>query len=215
VMQQRGNDTYQRTAGSWQRSTGDAAGGARTNNPMSPRTADGSWRDHAAAAQQRAGGGTFQERDPSTAAHAQARTADYDGFRPDPNHNFDGSPRGAFARGETNYADRGNAGASGANGAAQPGPYTRGGNWNGGGWGVGDQGGTYAQRWGNDYDRGIPGFNQDTGWYDRTVSRPANPYGYGYGYGYTGWSNGYRGMGQLSGWGGARPGGGGVGGGRR
>jgi hypothetical protein len=85
----------------------------------------------------------------------------------------------------------------------------RAGAWNGGswerasGWGIGDQVGTYAQRWGNDYDRGLPGFNQDTGWYDRTVSRPANPYGYGY----NGWSNGYRGYGALSGWGGARMGG--------
>ena len=35
------------------------------------------------------------------------------------------------------------------------------------------------------------------------MSRPANPYGYGYG----GWSNGYRGYGALSGWGGARMGG--------
>ncbi|MCX5640777.1 MAG: hypothetical protein NT059_08210 [Planctomycetota bacterium] len=134
-----------------------------------------------------------------------AANTNADGFRPDPNHNFDGSPRGAFARGETNYATRGNGnggdngtGAQQGNGASEGGPYQRGGNFNGGGWGISDQGGTYAQRWGNDYDRGLPGFNQDTGWYDRTVSRPVNPYGYGYG----GWSNGYRGYGQLSGWGG-------------
>ncbi|MFM7799638.1 MAG: hypothetical protein ACKPBA_11750 [Planctomycetota bacterium] len=57
--------------------------------------------------------------------------------------------------------------------------------------------------WGNDYDRGTRGFNQDTGWYDRTASRPANPYGYGY----SGWSNGYRGYSAGSNWGGARMGG--------
>jgi hypothetical protein len=60
----------------------------------------------------------------------------------------------------------------------------------------------------------VRGFNQDTGWYDRTASRPANPYGYGY----SGWSNGYRGMSPASGWGGARGGmrtGGGMGGGMR
>ena len=144
-----------------------------------------------------------------------------DGFRPDPNHNFDGSPRGAFARGDTNYAG-GGAGAWGPAGSGQaPGAYQRGGSWNGGGWGVGDQGGTAAQRWGNDYDRGMPGFNQDTGWTDRTVSRPVNPYGYGY----SGWANGNRGYGSASRWNGARPGGaptnaggarlGGGGGGRR
>jgi hypothetical protein len=83
-----------------------------------------------------------------------------------------------------------------------------GGGWERGGWGVSDQYGTYAQRWGNDYDRGIPGFNQDTGWYDRTVSRPVNPYGYNY----AGWSNGYRGYGALSGWTGARGGWGTMGG---
>ncbi len=215
VTQRRGDQMYTRADGAWQKSDGDgnrtndgqaaAANGATgaRKNQAAARTPDGSWRDGAARAGQRNGSGNFQERDDSPMASSQARNTNSDGFRPDPNHNFDGSPRGAFARGETNYVARGNGGtndtsAQQGNGASEGGPYQRGGNFNGGGWGISDQGGTYAQRWGNDYDRGLPGFNQDTGWYDRTVSRPVNPYGYGYG----GWSNGYRGYGQLSGWGG-------------
>jgi hypothetical protein len=207
VMQRRGDELYRRSDDAWHQAGRDAGADVRAAERPGDRTADGSWRDHAP---RRTGTG-FEERDASAWSHAQARDGGTDaGFRPDPNHNFDGSPRGAFARGEANYADRGQSGGGwqGANGAAAPSPANRGGAWNGGswersGWGIGDQVGTYAQRWGNDYDRGIPGFNQDTGWYDRTVSRPANPYGYGYG----GWSNGYRGYGALSGWGGARMGG--------
>jgi hypothetical protein len=208
VMQRRGDELYRRSGDAWHQASRDAGSDARAAERPGARTADGSWRDHGT---QRGGTG-FEERDTSAWSHAQARDAGTDaGFRPDPNHNFDGSPRGAFARGEANYADRGGAGGGwqGSNGAGAAGNAVRAGAWNGGswerasGWGIGDQVGTYAQRWGNDYDRGLPGFNQDTGWYDRTVSRPANPYGYGY----NGWSNGYRGYGALSGWGGARMGG--------
>ena len=218
VVQQRGGQTYAKSRnGAWIRSDDAPTAGSNARAPA--RNADGSWRDAAAAAHTRSGGDTFQERDGSASAGLAARDSTMDGFRPDPNHNLDGSPRGAFARGETNYADRG-AQAWGPNdGGRSPSTYQRGGSWNGGGWngggwGVGDQGGTYAQRYGNDYDRGVRGFNQDTGWYDRTASRPANPYGYGY----SGWSNGYRGMSPASGWGGARGGmrtggmGGGMGG---
>jgi len=192
VTQRRGDGTYRRTDGPWQREPG--AGGRD-----GPDAATDAARDAQA---------TLVERDPGTDAHAATRDGGSDaGFRPDPNHNYDGSPRGAFARGETNYVDRGDAGMNPGQAPAAATPGERTGNWNGGGWerggwGVSDQYGTYAQRWGNDYDRGIPGFNQDTGWYDRTVSRPVNPYGYNY----TGWSNGYRGYGALSGWAGARGG---------
>jgi 5-oxopent-3-ene-1,2,5-tricarboxylate decarboxylase/2-hydroxyhepta-2,4-diene-1,7-dioate isomerase len=197
VTQRRGDQMYTRADGAWQKSDGDGnrsddsragatngASGARQNQSAA-RTPDGSWRDGAARAGQRNGSGNFQERDDSPMASSQARNTNSDGFRPDPNHNFEGSPRGAVARGETNYATRGHGGDNGngaqqGNGASAGGAYQRGGNFNGGGWGISDQGGTYAQRWGNDYDRGLPGFNQDTGWYDRTVSRPVNPYGYGY-----------------------------------
>ncbi len=198
VMQRRGDGTYRRTEGAWQRETGD--GGRDGKDAVTDAARDA--------------GATLVERDPGTDAHAATRDGGADaGFRPDPNHNYDGSPRGAFARGETNYVDRGDAGMNPAQAAAAATPGERTGSWNGGGWerggwGVSDQYGTYAQRWGNDYDRGIPGFNQDTGWYDRTVSRPVNPYGYNY----AGWSNGYRGYGALSGWAGARGGWGTMGG---
>ena len=194
VTQRRAEGTYRRTDGAWQR---DPEGGAR-GGAAEPRDAEA----------------TLVERDPGTDAHAVTRDGGVDaGFRPDPNHNYDGSPRGAFARGETNYVDRGDAGMNPAQAPASANQGQRTGSWNGGGWerggwGVSDQYGTYAQRWGNDYDRGIPGFNQDTGWYDRTVSRPVNPYGYNY----AGWSNGYRGYGSLSGWTGARGGWGTMGG---
>jgi len=220
VMQRRGAGLMQRTDSGWQRAAQDAgraASDARADAAPPARRADGSWRDAASG-----DGSRFTEADTGTWAHARARDGNADmPFRPDPNHNFDGSPRGAFARGDVNYADRaaatGGGGWGGAPGSGMPpSPGMRTGSWNGGGyerggWGVTDQYGTYAQRWGGDYDRGLAGFNQDTGWYDRTVSRPVNPYGYGY----TGWSNGYRGMGTLSGWGGARFGGGMRGGGGR
>jgi hypothetical protein len=77
--------------------------------------------------------GQFQERDGSTAATSNARSSTMDDFRPDPNHNFDGSPRGAFARGETNYADR-NEGLQPGNAGQNSSQYSRGGAWNGGGW---------------------------------------------------------------------------------
>lgn len=208
VVQQRNGQTYTRSNGAWQRAQPDSAAAPGAANAAAARANDGSWRDGAAAAHARAGGSSFQERDGSGDAALAARGTNGDGFRPDPNHNFDGSPRGAYARGETNYADRGQQAWGPSDGGRTPSAYQRGGSWNGGswnggGWGVGDQHGTYAQRWGNDYDRGTRGFNQDTGWYDRTASRPANPYGYGY----SGWSNGYRGYSAGSSWGGARMGG--------
>ena len=208
VVQQRNGQNYTRSNGSWQRAQADSAGAPGAANAASARTNDGSWRDGAANAHARAGGSNFREGNGSGDAALAARNGGMDGFRPDPNHNFDGSPRGAFARGDTNYADRGQQAWGPSDGGRTPSAYQRGGSWNGGswnggGWGVGDQHGTYAQRWGNDYDRGTRGFNQDTGWYDRTASRPANPYGYGY----SGWSNGYRGYSAGSSWGGARMGG--------
>ena len=206
VLQRRADGTYRREGDAWQRTADD--GSARADAGAGAAEGDARAGDGAGRT-----GTALVERDPGVDAHAAARDPDADAaFRPDPNHNFDGSPRGAFARGETNYADRQDSGSvPRAAPPAEPGDRAgawNGGGWERGGWGVSDQYGTYAQRWGNDYDRGIPGFNQDTGWYDRTVSRPVNPYGYNY----TGWSNGYRGYGSLSGWEGAR---GGAAGGRR
>jgi hypothetical protein len=206
VMQRRGDDMYTRTNGGWhQAAAGAGASDAAGVAQPGARANDGTWRDGAGT-----GANSFQERAGSVQAASRARQADDTQARPDPNHNFDGSPRGAFARGETNYGDaHGYAGGTyGQGGNGNESAYNRaatgwgGGNFHGGngGWGESDQRGSYAQRYGNDYDRGMPGFNQDSGWYDRTQSRPANPYGYGY----TGWSNGYRGMGQLSGWSGNR-----------
>jgi hypothetical protein len=100
-----------------------------------------------------------------------------DGFRPDPNHNFDGSPRGAFARGETNYADR-REGLEPPQSGGPPDDYRRGGSWNGGGW---DR-------------REAPAPAQAQG---------GAPMGQG-GYGNAGWQNGERGYGRYSGYTGAR-----------
>lgn len=208
VMQRRGDDLYTRSNGGWhQAGAGAGASDAASVAQPGARANDGTWRDGAGA-----GANSFQERDGSVQAASRARQADDTQSRPDPNHNYDGSPRGAFARGETNYGDaHGYAGGTyGEGGNGNESAYNRaatgwgGGGFRGGngGWGESDQRGSYAQRYGNDYDRGTAGFNQDSGWYDRSASRPASPYGYGY----TGWSNGYRGMGQLSGWSGNRGG---------
>jgi hypothetical protein len=115
VMQQRGSQSFARADGGWSRASGNGAGnaGAMANNNRAA--------------------GQFQERDGSTAATSNARSTTMDDFRPDPNHNFDGSPRGAFARGETNYADR-NEGLQPGNAGRNSSQYARGGTWNGGGW---------------------------------------------------------------------------------
>ncbi|MFM8697865.1 MAG: hypothetical protein ACKOF7_04200 [Phycisphaerales bacterium] len=112
VYQQRGRATYARGADGWHATAADGNASA----PASAADASG-----------------FREQDGSASATASARQASMDGFRPDPNHNFDGSPRGAFARGETNYADR-REGLEPPQSGGPPYDYRRGGSWNGGGW---------------------------------------------------------------------------------
>ncbi|NBQ15125.1 MAG: hypothetical protein EBU31_11095, partial [Proteobacteria bacterium] len=200
VMQQRGAQTYARTAAGWQRATGsqDVAAGGQAN-AMAPRANDGSWRDGAGAAQQSTGVGNFQERDGSANATATARGADMNDFRPDQNHNFDGSPRGAFARGETNYADRDEA-IQGTTGGRNPSTYQRGGSWNGSGWTRNDQADNAGQRYQRNDQGGQQQFTQNTGWHEGEESRPTNNYQRGY----EGWSNGNHGYGEYSGYTGAR-----------
>jgi hypothetical protein len=154
VYQQRGRATYARGADGWHATSSDG--------------------DAPASA---ADGPGFREQDGSAAAAASARQASMDGFRPDPNHNFDGSPRGAFARGETNYADR-REGLEPPQSGGPPDDYRRGGSWNGGGW---DR-------------REAPAPAQAQG---------GAPMGQG-GYGNAGWQNGERGYGRYSGYTGAR-----------
>ena len=161
VMQQRGTRTYARGPGGWQAAssgTGAASGAPTARQP-----------------------GGFYERDGSAPATAAARATTMDDFRPDPNHDFDGSPRGAFARGETNYADRREALEPAAQGGGQPDDYRRGGSWNGGG---------YDRR---DQPRGDWQAPQQS---PQDSSQRAN--------GYPGWSSGERGYGRTSGYTGAR-----------
>ena len=167
VVQQRNGQPYARTAGGWARaSDAQAAGGAAPTD----------------AAQAAAGNAAvgFQERDASTAATANARATTMDDFRPDPNHNFDGSPRGAFARGETNYADR-SEGLQPGNAGQPASAYSRGGAWNG------------------------AGFDRRDGYGSAPMPQQQAGGGQGgYAQGYQGWTNGQRGYGQSSGYTGAR-----------
>lgn len=160
ITQQRGTRTYARGTGGWQAASG-VNGGTATAAP---------------GAGQPSG---FYERDASPQATASARATTMDDFRPDPNHDFDGSPRGAFARGETNYADRREALEPPAQGGGEPDDYRRGGSWNGGNYDRRDQprGDWQAPRQAPD-------------------DRPRN--------GYPGWSSGERGYGRTSGYTGAR-----------
>jgi hypothetical protein len=154
VYQQRGRDTYARGADGWQASSSDG------NAPAPASDGPG-----------------FREQDGSASASASARQASMDGFRPDPNHNFDGSPRGAFARGETNYADR-REGLEPPQSGSPPDDYRRGGGWNGGGWDRRDAPAAPPQQ-----AQQYPGAN---------------------GYGNPGWRNGERAYGRYSGYTGAR-----------
>jgi hypothetical protein len=197
IAQQRGPVTFVRGEGGWQRDDG---------RPASPQTPT---RSDAASGN----GGGFRERDGSAAGAAAARGSTMDRFRPDPNHNFDGSPRGAFARGETNYADR-QEGLEPSSPGAQPQPYARGGSWNGGGWdrpdrtptsaGYGPNGDSYTG-WNN----GERGYGASSGYTGARgiVRRPSGGDGYaafeggGMSSGYTG-GIGYqpRGTGLSSGY---------------
>jgi hypothetical protein len=160
VMQQRGTRTYARGSGGWQAASANAPGAALPGAGGQPSG--------------------FFERDGSAQATAAARATTMDDFRPDPNHDFDGSPRGAFARGETNYADRREALEPPAQGGGEPGDYRRGGSWNGGG---------YDRR---DQPRGDWQPPQRAQGDDRQRN------------GYPGWSSGERGYGRTSGYTGAR-----------
>ena len=175
VMQQRGTQSFARADGGWSRASIDGAASAAS---VAPATSGST-------------GAMFQERDGSAAATAQARSSTMDDFRPDPNHNFDGSPRGAFARGETNYADR-NEGLEPANAGRSSSQYSRGGTWNGGGW---DQRGGSVQ--GQQQQQQSEPQQQQQLQQEKQQSN-------GYAYGDAQWSNGQRGYGALSGYTGAR-----------
>jgi hypothetical protein len=162
VTQQRGAQTFVRASGGWQAASAGPVGVA----PAAPTASQP---------------GGFYERDGSAPAVAAARATTMDDFRPDPNHDFDGSPRGAFTRGETNYADRREALEPPSQGGAEPGDYRRGGSWNGGG---------YDRR---DQPRGDWQAPQQGG----EQGAPRND-------GYPGWSSGERGYGRTSGYTGAR-----------
>lgn len=131
VMQHRSGTDYVRGADGWHQ-----APAAGTKTPAKPATGSGGFREATDA--------------PSAVNAARSNTS-MDDFRPDPNHNFDGSPRGAFARGETNYADR-KEGLEPSSQGRSPDTYSRGGNWNGGGWDRNDSGngsGSSNGNWGN------------------------------------------------------------------
>ena len=176
VMQQRGTQSFARADGGWSKASGNSSADALAG----AASGAGAMASNNSASQ-------FQERDGSAAATANARSSTMDDFRPDPNHNFDGSPRGAFARGETNYADR-NEGLQPGNAGRNSSQYARGGAWNGGGW---------DQRSGS----GQPVQGEQQGMQQQQQTQQQRS---GYSYGDPNWSNGQRSYGELSGYTGAR-----------